>query len=170
MKEFEALCQTSLFQHLAGSHEIGGVETEFGVLTAAWRPFAGAFAIQASANTDVGLDADLFCCANDLLQLFQFFDDDDDRFAKFAAKKSDTNESRIFVTVADDQTLRIFLHGKRSNKLRFAARFEAKMKLFACIDDFLDHLTQLIDFDWKYAAILIPISELGDRTLKCAIN
>jgi hypothetical protein len=45
MKKLEGLGETGLFQHLAGSHEIGGVETEFGVLTAAWGPFAGAFAM-----------------------------------------------------------------------------------------------------------------------------
>ena len=51
--------QPGLFQHLTGSHEIGGVETEFGILAAAGRPFARAFAIQTSANANVWLEADL---------------------------------------------------------------------------------------------------------------
>ena len=100
----------------------------------------------------------------------QFFRDDDDRFAKFAAKQRDANESGIFVAVADDQALVVFLHGKCGNQLRFAARLEPEMKLFARIDDFLDHLAQLIDFDGKNAAILIAITKLRDRALKRAIN
>src|SRR6266516_3216505 len=116
MKELEALRQPGLFQHLTRSNQIGGVETEFSVLAAARRPFAGAFAIQASTNTNVGLDTHLVGSANDLLQLFQFFSDDNDRFAKFAAKQRDANESGIFIAVADDQTLGVFLHGERSNQ------------------------------------------------------
>src|SRR5882724_7259800 len=150
--------------------QIGGAEAEFGVLAAARRPFAGAFAIQASTNANVGLDANFVRCANDLLQFFQFFRDDNDRFAKFAPKQRDANESGIFIAVADDQTLGVFLHGERSNQLRFAACFEPKMKLFACIDNFLDDLAQLIDFNGKNAAILIAIIEFGDRALKCAVD
>jgi len=170
MKHFEAVRQPGLLQHLAGSHQIGGVQAEFGVLAAAGRPFAGTFAIQTSANTDAGLDADLFGRANDLLQLFQLFCNDDYRFAKPASKERSADESAIFVAVADDQTLGVLLHGKRRNQLRFAACFEPKMKLFAYIDDFLDHLAQLIDFDRKNAAIFIAITELRDGVLKRAIN
>src|SRR5438132_14304691 len=170
MKELEAVRQPGLFQHLTRRNQIGSVETEFGVLATARRPLARAFAIQASTNANVGLQADLVRCANDLLQLFQFFRDDNDRFAKFAAKQRDANESGIFIAVADDQTLRVFLHGERSNQLRFAACFEPKMKLFACGDNFLDNLAQLIDFNGKNATILIAITEFRDRALKSAIN
>src|SRR6266478_9079413 len=170
MKELEGLCQTGLFQHLASSHEIGGVETEFGVLAAARRPFARAFAIQTSTNTNIGFEADLLRRANDLLQLFEFFRDDNNRLAKFAAKQRDANKSGIFIAVADDQALRVFLHGKRGNQFRLAACFEPKVKLFARIDNFLDDLAQLIDFDGKNAAILIEITEFSDRALKCAID
>src|SRR6266496_1606911 len=170
MKEFEALRQPGLFQQLTRGNQIGGVQTEFGVLAAARRPLTGAFAIQSSTNTNVGFDADLFRCANDLLQLFQFFRDDNHSLAKFSAKQRDANESGIFIAIADDQTLRVFLHGKRSNQLRFAACFEPKVKLLARIDNFLDDFAQLIDFYGKNAAILIEITEFSDRTLKCAIN
>src|SRR5206468_3263868 len=170
MKQLEAVRQPGILQHLTRSNQIGGVETEFGVLAAARRPLAGAFAIQASTNANIGLDADLVRCTNDLLQLFEFLRDDDNRFAKFAAKQRNANESGIFIAVADDQTLRVFLHGKRSNQLRFAACFEPKVKSFARIDNFLDDLAQLIDFDGKNAAILIVITEFSDRVLKCAID
>src|SRR5882724_12362419 len=170
MEELKGLRQSGLLQHLACSNQIGGVQAEFGVLAAARRPFAGAFAVQASTNANVGLDADLVGCTNDLFQLFQLFRDDNDRFAKFAAKQRDANKSGIFIAVADDQALRVFLHGKRGNQFRFAACFEPKVKLFARIDNFLDDLAQLIDFDGKNAAILIAITEFSDRALKCAID
>src|SRR6267143_4289011 len=164
------MCQAGVFQHLTGSYEICGVETKFGVLPAARRPFAGAFAMQASTNTDVRLDSYLLGCTNDLLQLFQFFRNDDDQFAKLATKERDANESGIFIAVADNQTLRVFLHGKRSHQLRLAACFEPEMKLLPCVHDFLDDLTQLVDFDGKNASILTAISKLGARALERAIN
>src|SRR6266496_1382637 len=170
MEELEGLRQSGLLQHLARSNQIGRVQAEFGVLAAARRPFTGAFAIQASTNANVRLDANLVRCANDLLQFFQFFRDDNDRFAKFATKQRDANESGIFIAVADDQTLGVFLHGERSNQLRFAACFEPKVELFAGVDNFLDDLAQLIDFDGENAAILIAIIEFSDRALKCAID
>src|SRR4029077_9201651 len=170
MKELKTVRQPGVFQHLAGSHEICGVETKFGVLAAARRPFAGAFAIQASTNANQGLDADFVRCANDLLKFFQFFSDDNDRFTKFSAKQRNANKSGIFIAIANDQTLGVFLHGECSNELRFTACFEPKMKLFACVDNFLDDLAQLIDFDRKNSAILIAITEFRDGALKCAID
>ncbi len=52
--------QTSLFQHLTGSNEVGCIETEFRVLAAAGRPFARPFAMQAHTNADVRLDPNFF--------------------------------------------------------------------------------------------------------------
>ena len=49
------------------------------------RPFAGAFAVQTHANSDVRFDADFLCGANGLLELLEFLDDDDDRLAELAA-------------------------------------------------------------------------------------
>ena len=160
MNELEAMRQTGVFQHLTCSNEIGRVETELRVLAAARRPFAGAFAVQAHANADVRFDADFFRSANGLLKLFQFFDDNDDRFAEFAAKQRNANESGIFVAVADDQALRVLVHGERGDQFRFAAGFEPEVKLLAGIDNLFDDFAQLIDLDRENAAILIAITEL----------
>src|SRR2546430_10577131 len=170
MKEFETMCQTGLFQHLTGSDETGCVETEFRVFAAARRPFARAFAVQTSTNTDVRFDADLVRNANGLLELLQLFGNNDDRLTKFATEKCNANKSRIFVAVADDQALRVLLHRERGNQFRFAACFEAKVKLLACVDDLFDHFAQLIDLDRKNAAIFVPITELRHRRPKNTIN
>src|SRR5437870_10376492 len=164
------MCQARLFQHLTGGDETGCVETEFGIFAAARRPFARAFAIQASTNTDERFDADLVRNANGLLEFFQLFGNNDDRFAKFPTEKCNANESWIFVAVADDQALRILLHRERGDQFRFAARFEAKVKLLACVDDFFDHFAQLIDLDRKNAAIFVLITELRHRRPKDTIN
>src|SRR5262249_2868819 len=170
MKKFEAMRQAGILQHLAGGDEIGCVETELRVLAAARGPFAGAFAVQASANSNVRLDHNLLRGANDLLNLFQLFCDNDNRLPQFAAKQGYANESRILVAIADNQTLGIFLHRKSRNELRFTACFESKMKLFACIDNLLDNFAQLIHLDGKNAAIAILITELRYCALKCAID
>src|SRR5204863_9628791 len=69
-----------------------------------------------------------------------------------------------------DPSPTVFLHGNRSNQHRFPPCFQPKLKLFARIDNFLNDLAQLIDFDEKNAAILIVITEFRDRALKCAID
>ena len=105
-----------------------------------------------------------------MLELFGLFHNDDDRFPKFATKEGDANESRILVAVADDQTLRIFVHGQRRNQFRLAAGFQAKMKLLTRVDDFFNDFAQLIDLDRKNTAISIAIAELGYRALKGVVN
>src|SRR6266571_2329639 len=73
-----------------------------------------------------------------LLELFQFLDDDDNQFPKFAAEQCDSNKRLVLVTVANNQTLRVLVHRERGDKFRFAAGFESEMKLLASIDNLFD--------------------------------
>src|SRR5205807_9755454 len=132
--------------------------------------FTGSFGVQPNTNANVRFDADFFRSANGLLKLFQLFDNNDNRLAKFAPKQRNTNESRIFVTVADDQAFRILVHGERSDEFRFAAGFQSEVKLQAGIDNLFDDFPQLVDLDRENAAIFIAITELRHRGLKGAIN
>ena len=43
------------------------------------------------------------------------------------------------------------------------------MKLLTGIDNFFDDLAQLIDLDWKNAAILILVTKLRHRLFKCTV-
>src|SRR5438034_6715940 len=162
--------EPGFFQHLAGSDQTGCVETELGVLAAAGRPFARAFGMEAHPNSDQWLDAHFFCRTNSLLKLLEFLRNNDDRFIKLATEERNPNKSRILVAVANDQTLRVLMHGKRCNQFRFTARFETKMELLARVDDFFDHFAQLIHLDRENAAILIVITELRHGALKRAVN
>src|SRR5207302_8285224 len=97
-------------QHFTRRDEACRIETEFRVLATAGRPFTSAFAIKTYTNADVRFDADFLCSANRLLKLFEFLRNDHDFLAQFAPKQRDANESGIFVAVADDQTLMVFVH------------------------------------------------------------
>ena len=126
--------------------------------------------MQADTNADVRLDPNFVRSANDLLELFQLFSNNDDRFAKFTSEKGNANKSRIFVAVTDDQALGVLVHCERCDQFRLAARFETKMKRLTCIDDFLNHFAQLVDLDRKNAPIFVAITELRNRRLKDTVN
>src|SRR5437667_12850658 len=126
--------------------------------------------MEAHPNSDRWLAAPFLRPPNSLFELLEFLRNNDDRFVKLAAEERNPNKSRILVAVANDQTLRVLMHGKRCNQCRFTARFETKMELLARVDDFFDHFAQLIHLDRENAAILIVITELRHRTLKCAVN
>ena len=96
--------------------------------------------MQTDPDADHRFDTDFFGRFDRLLELFEFLDHNDNLFAEFAAEQRNANERFVFVTVANDQALRIFVHRERSDQLRFTAGLESEMKLLAGIDDFLNHL------------------------------
>src|SRR5437763_120729 len=162
--------QALRFQHLARRHQTDGVESKFGVLPSARSPFPGPFAGETNADADQRLDTDFFRGANGLLQFLQLLDHKNHLFAEFASEKSDADESWIFVTVANNEALRILVHGERGDQLRFASGFQTKMELFTCFDNFLDHFPKLIHFDWENAAITATIIKFRDRGFKGPVN
>ena len=82
----------------------------------------------------------------------------------------DADEGAILVAVANDQALRVLVHGERRDQFRFAAGFESEMKLLPGIDDLFDDFAQLIDLDRKNAAIIVAITEFGHRGLEGAVD
>src|SRR5438477_13144060 len=139
MNQFQTMGQALRSQHLARRHQTDSVEAKFGVLPSARSPFAGTFAGEPDTDTDQRLDTDFFRGANSLLQFLQLLDHKNHLFAEFAPEKSDADEGRVFVTVANNEALRILVHGERSDQLGFASRFQPKMELFTCFDDFLNY-------------------------------
>src|ERR1700730_5007208 len=92
MNELEAMREARVFQHLAGGDQTSRVETELRVLTSAGRPFARTFAMQADANADDRLDADFFRGLDGLLELLEFFNNDNAHLANIATQKRNSNE------------------------------------------------------------------------------
>src|SRR5437773_9580401 len=100
--------------------------------------------MEAHPNSDQWLDAHFLRRTNSLFELLEFLRNNDDRFVKLAAEERNPNKSRILVAVANDQTLRVLMHGKRCNQFRLTARFEIKMELLARVDDFFDIFAELL--------------------------
>src|SRR5205814_6601542 len=80
------------------------------------------------------------------------------------------DETRVFVTIADNQAARLVLQRQANEELAFAAYFQSEIVGFACVQNLFHHFAQLIDLDRKNAAIFALITELADGILKGAIN
>src|SRR5947207_6969003 len=126
MNQFETMCESSRFQHLARGDETRRIQPKLRVLTAARRPFTRTFAVKANLNPDHRLETDFSRSADRLLQLFEFLDNNDDALAELASKKRDANKRVFFVPVADDQAFRVFVHRERCHEFLFAARLQTK--------------------------------------------
>src|SRR5215475_6895824 len=165
MDEFETMREACGLQHFTCGNEACRIETEFCVFAAARRPFARAFTVKTHANANMGLHADFFRRADRLLQLFELLSNDDYLLIELAAKQRDTDKSRVFVTIANDETLGVLMHRQRGNQFGLASSFKTKMKLLTSIDNFFDDLAQLIDLDRKNSAILVLVAEFSHRFL-----
>src|SRR4030095_4725196 len=89
---------------------------------------------------------------------------------ELATKQRDTDECRVFIAIANDETFSVLMHRKRGDQFRLASCFETKVKLLTGIDNFFDYFAQLIDLDRKNAAIFIFIAKLRYRVSECAVN
>jgi hypothetical protein len=164
------MCQACGLEHFARGDETCGIETELRVLAPARRPFARAFAVKADANADMRFHADFLCRADRLLELFELFGNDDHLFSELATQQRDTDERRVLIAIANDETFRVLVHCQRGDQFRLAPGFETEVKLLTGIDNFFDNFAQLIDLDRKNSAIFIFVAKLRDRVLECAIN
>src|ERR1700737_3408813 len=166
MNELERMREPGRFQHFTGRNQTGGIETELRVLAAARRPFSAAFAVKPNTDADVRFHTNFLGGADRLLQLFEFLDDDNGRLAKLSTKERDANVSFVLVAVADDEALRVLVHGERSDQLWFAPGSEAEMNLLPGIDNLFDHFAQLVDLDRKNTTIISSIIKLAHGGLK----
>src|SRR5207244_4548367 len=74
------------------------------------------------------------------------------------------------LSIANDQALRVLVHGQGRDQPRLASRLQAKVKRLAGIDDLFDHLAQLIDFNRENAAVFSAVVEFRDRVFESAVN
>src|SRR5438876_962739 len=168
--QLEAMRQPLALQHFAGGNQADGIKSELGILSAAGSPFACAFACQTHPDSNHRLDPDFLRGPNGLLEFFQLFNHDDDQLAQFAPEKRDPDEGRVLVTITDDQTFRVLVHGQGRDQLGFAAGFQPQVKSPPGVNDLLDYFTQLIDFDREDAAVFPAVIEFGDSVLESTVN
>ena len=142
---------------------LGGAQAELGVFAARSRPTCPApLAQQPRADADERLDAQLLGDGDDLAQFLELLDDHDDLLAQLGAQQRHADEIGVLVAVADDQAAQLALQRQAGEQLRLAAHFEAEIERLAGIEDFLDHLAELVDLDGKHAAVFALVIELGD--------
>ena len=126
--------------------------------------------MQPHPDSDVRFDSHFLGNPDRLLQLLDFLDHDDDRFAEPPAEHGRADVSAILVAVADDQTLQVLVHGEGGDQFRFRPGLEAKMKLLARVHDLFDDFAQLVDLDRKNAAVVVLVTEFAHRALEGAVD
>ena len=162
MNKLEAMGESGGMEHVARLHEVGGGEAELGILAAAGGPLAGALGEEADAKADEGLDFHRLRNAKDVGEFLEFFDHENHRLAELAAEECVLNEAGVLVSIADDQTLWIRVHGEGREEFRLAARLDAEVPWLAGIDDFLHDFAELVDLDRKNTPVGRGVAGLGD--------
>ena len=86
-------------------------------------------------------------------KFLRLFDDKNNFFAEFTAKKGSTDELGVFVAVADEKTFGVAMMGEASEEFWFASDFESEVVWFARIENFLYDFAHLVDLDWENTAV-----------------
>ena len=149
---------TLRMERVAHGDEIGGRETELGVLPAAGGPLAGPFGEKADAGADHRLDPDLLGHGEDLMEFLQLLDDEDNFLAKLEAEQGGADEFVILVAVADHKTLGVGVDGERGDHLRLAPGLDAEVVGNAGVDDLLHDLAELVHLDREDAAVVVLVT------------
>src|SRR4029079_949903 len=97
MNELETMLEPSRLQHFARGNETCCIETELRILAATRRPFSRAFAVKTHANSDARFHADFLCCADCLLELFEFLGNNHHLLTELTTEQRDADERCVFV-------------------------------------------------------------------------
>src|SRR3989441_1129509 len=164
MDQLEAVREVFRFEQFDRGEQFNCAQTELGVFAGALRPFPGPFAEQPGPDADERFDSEWPRHADDLLQLLQLLNDHDDFLAQLDPHQRHADEDGVFVTVADDEAVRIGLEREAREQFRLAADFQTEPVGFAGVENFFNDFAQLIDLDGKHAAVFALVVEFGDGT------
>ena len=78
--------------------------------------------------------------------------------------------SKSFIAIANDQAFRRWKGRQCDQEFSFTSGFEPVIEAFAEPSDFGNHLTLLINLDWKNATILTLVIGLGDGGCKSLVE
>ncbi len=159
----QAVGDPLVVQQFRCSKQLGAVQTELRVVAPARRPLARAARAEPQPDPDEGFQPFLACDAQDLVQLFEFLDDQNHPFAQAQTEQCEADELRILVPVAYDERLRRVVDGKGRHQLRFRPSLEPELELAPGIDDLLHNLAQLVHLDREHTLITGAVPELLDR-------
>ena len=153
-------------QLVDGGHEVGGIETELGLLAAALLPPAEAARRELDADARGRRDAQLLRDLEQHVDLAQLLDDDEDLMAELLAHEREAHELFVLVAVADDQMVGVLGEPQHRLQLRLAAALEADAVLRAEFDDLFDDVPLLVDLDRVDGRVAAVIRELLTRVVK----
>src|SRR5260221_11828510 len=132
---------------LHGLHELRGVESELGLLTAALLPSPESGGRQLDSDAGRGRDTELLRRGEQHVDLAQLLDDDEYLMSELLAHERQAHELVVLVPVADDEMLRALGETEHGLKLGVRAALEADAVLRAELDDLLDDVALLVDLD-----------------------
>ena len=95
-------------------------------------------------------------------ELFELFDYENHCLSELPADEGVLNETRVLVSIADDQTFGIRVHGEGCEEFRLAPGLDTEVPWLAGIDDFLHDLAELVHLDWKNTPVGRGVAGLRD--------
>ena len=150
-------------ERVAHGDQVGGRETELGVLATTGRPLACSLGEETHTGADHRLDTHLLGDGQDLVEFLQLLNDEDHLLAEFQPQQGCTDELIILVAVTHHETLGIGMDGEGGDHLRLAAGLDAKVVGKPRVDDLLHDLAELVHLDREDSAVLVSVTALRDR-------
>jgi hypothetical protein len=170
VEQVEAVAHVIAAEVFEGFHDLGDEEAELGADAAGLFPAACAFGREFHPDADGGLDVVELGVLDDELELAEFFDDGDDVLADLGGEDDGFDEFIVLEAVADDGGLVVADQGHDREELGLGAGFDAKAIFAAEVEDLLDDVALLIDFDGIDAAIEALVVVLADGVGKGLVD
>ena len=128
-----------LFQTIDDFEQLGCSQAKLGRFATGFFPATGTFRIKLHAHADHWRVAFVsFSNAQNVIELAQFFNNDDNALARFRAGETQLDELFIFETIQHEQTVSRLFQGHRRVQLSFRSRFQSKIVSRSFAQIFLD--------------------------------
>jgi hypothetical protein len=155
--------QVLLLQEHERLEQLGRRQPELRVRPAGVLPLADAFGVQARAEPDERLDADLARDRHHLADLVDRLRDQQDPRPRPERAQRELDVVAVLEAVADDVRLGVQRHRERERELALAADLEAVAVLAAFLDERLDDDALLVHLDREDSLVVLRVVELLDR-------
>ncbi|MNE36696.1 hypothetical protein D3C80_1305160 [compost metagenome] len=160
VQQADALVQAGIAEALHHRDQLGGGQTELGLLATGVGPLARGQRRQAHAQADLRLDLELGSLIDHQGHFRLFLDDDEHVVAELLAHQRQADELAVLVAVADDGAA---LRRQRQHRqqLGLGAGFQADGDVLGG-DDVLHHRFLLVDLDRVQRGVAAAVAETGD--------
>ena len=173
MNQFQAVFHILLFQEIKCLKQFAGSQSKLTGITTGFFPFTTTGRSKFNTNTDIGHYIQLLRHLGNKFQLIHFFYNEKNTLAHLLCKQSKFNITFVFISVADNQRIRICINSNYSMEFRFGASFKTKIKLLSMTDYLFHNRTHLIYLNRVNDEILCFIAILFSSLFKamgCLLN